>query len=362
MRFFLLLISSTLFAESLDYSKLKSIIQWNNLKSIDEVLEHLNPQDFERAIPFEVSRSLQSASAENPRVVVPNADGSFVFSFTADQAALSPHLSESNNALEIMQFDSTTNRFFFREISFPNGKATFAGEGKCVGCHKGSPNWQPYGLWPGAFGAYTKLTPREEALLKNFILKRNTHSRYRHIIPAVKKILDYGFNPNTQSLTKNFAALNARRIFGEIQNYPKYRATRVALIAAILDCPNIESFVPKATSNLEETKVDTLVKNAKFLGYAADRAVEGDDPLKLGKSALDVVKWNSMISKTRWIAREAMGIDIKHWSMAYPKGGFLFAEDSANGLQRLLPLLNQEKIAVTCGELPSIHPKNTPNF
>jgi hypothetical protein len=137
--------------DSLDYEQLKSWIQKNQLTSVEDVLASLDKQTqwdvFGRAIPLEVSRSLQGANAENPRVIVPNKDGSFIFAFSNLHAA---------NALETMQFNAKLNRFDFYEIRFPAnpGKPVeFNGGAKCFGCHKGSPNWQPYAFWPGGHGS-----------------------------------------------------------------------------------------------------------------------------------------------------------------------------------------------------------------
>ncbi len=222
----------------LSWEKLKKMIEHNGLKSVEKTLnlvKDTHPEFFRNYVLMYHSRSLQGSSFENPRAILFDRSGQFIFSFNGNR------LQRGFNRLEIMQFQKGENRFEFREVIFSDsGEVTFSGPNpaKCMVCHQDvnrtnidpRPNWEPYNIWPGAYGSnsgrlYTskheKNQPRfqrmdtlmlenmereKEELEKFFAKTYPEHPRYQ-LLEA--KSYDPDF---TTEITQILANLNFRRV------------------------------------------------------------------------------------------------------------------------------------------------------
>jgi hypothetical protein len=92
------------------------------------------------------SESLQTGTAQSPRVLLPSVNAAQVFSVT-----LEPHVSfplADPNIIEYMQFDNTAQRFRFHEINLA-ARTISIDDAKCLKCHSGRPNWDAYDSWAG---------------------------------------------------------------------------------------------------------------------------------------------------------------------------------------------------------------------
>jgi hypothetical protein len=152
------------------------------------------PGEFLKALPDEYkwnwllmtrSESLQPGTAEFPRILLPNQDAQYVFTFGL--AAHSAYPGAHPNAIEYMQWDPAQKSFRFHEIvvadiSMPMGtvpprvRQVYVDEPRCTRCHstrnipntspfigttgdppgtvkaKNKPNWDTYDSWGGMLG------------------------------------------------------------------------------------------------------------------------------------------------------------------------------------------------------------------
>lgn len=136
------------------FSAIQSKIEDCNLTNIPSVLEKLPESFLSNQVFMYRSASLQEASWQKPRVILFNDDASFILTFNSD-----------SSTFETVTFDTKADRFLFREISFAEGRVNFGETNpqKCLDCHQVGkknedavdprPIWEPYPVWPGAYGA-----------------------------------------------------------------------------------------------------------------------------------------------------------------------------------------------------------------
>lgn len=179
------------------------------------------------------SFSLHESTMLDPRAIVFGQGARFVFSFNGDSKK------RGGYAFETMEFDSQTKTFLFREVAFKKQmtksdledldadeiefedefvRVSKANVNKCTQCHGTNPNpiWETYFIWPGSYGSdddglnsffYRPVENRISSLgrqlkLKEkakdiefagfveFIKRKSTHPRYRHI---PNRAIDIGF-------------------------------------------------------------------------------------------------------------------------------------------------------------------------
>jgi hypothetical protein len=170
------------------YEDLVGLIQREGLTSVEQVLPQLPAELRSNYALMRDSRSLQFASAQNPRVILFGVDARLTCAFSGDSTQ--PHF----DTLECFQFREAERKFDFREIQFPTaanglGQVVFSrsnlstdGTTECTACHGGDPrpNWDAYSNWPGAYGTDddTEKSPEYDA----FVARRPTDARYRWLI------------------------------------------------------------------------------------------------------------------------------------------------------------------------------------
>jgi hypothetical protein len=91
------------------------------------------------------TESAQQASAEQPRLLVPDADARNVFSFEIGSGG-----GRKPEEIEYISFDG--KKFNFHAIDMTNRKLIAGANGAgrtCAGCHSGRPNWDAYDSWAG---------------------------------------------------------------------------------------------------------------------------------------------------------------------------------------------------------------------
>jgi hypothetical protein len=122
-------------------------------ENYDDFIKRLGlkaPELFENAVILHHSASLQHASFENPRVLL--FGRGTVLGFSEDP-------NKKERVVELLAFNPSDSRFKPAEIEFlPGKKPTLKNNPKeCGACHglgdEFRPLWQPYDVWPNAFGA-----------------------------------------------------------------------------------------------------------------------------------------------------------------------------------------------------------------
>ncbi|MEQ1875768.1 MAG: hypothetical protein ABL958_03920, partial [Bdellovibrionia bacterium] len=333
--FAVLFVSAQAFAQPYRIKKKTDFTFENLVETLDgkqvrtiEALLPLLPREFltEYVLMYK-SRSLQEASFKFPRVLMYGNDATLMMAFNG-------HASQNGfDSLEVIQFRQKSSSFEFHEITF-DGKnrpsVSEANPAKCVKCHQSStrtnvdmrPNWEPYDIWPGAYGSVSGrlyLYPEDLTLmgkrsagnrelieLLSFVPSENEqfelqspkwhkHARYGHLSLATKDTI----HDNVLALTQRATQLNFARV-SRLMRASEFAAVALPLVEARLRCEDkIEDFLPPALARALKQKDRRL----KVRYSSPDR----------GLGALASVY-------------EPGGIDTSDWSMSFnTEGRFAFS-------------------------------------
>ena len=274
-------------AETYSFGSLKKLIETKNLTTIEATLQAL-PEFFRSkyALVFN-SRSLQSASFEDPRVLLYQDGGTFIASFNGNETQ------KAYDSIETTEFDEATKEFNYREIHFPaknekNGKVIFseANPDRCIKCHglPTRPIWDTYPLWPGVYGEryHSNLSDPEREGIKKFLERQPTHPRYQYLKQVEVFTNKETFFPSSQNryenavkespneeLSRFLSWLNGKRILKLVKAAPEFQAYRFALLASLKnECDAIEQFFP------ETVRKNYLERFQKFKEYTNTRNAE----------------------------------------------------------------------------------------
>lgn len=194
-----LVLSSNSFSASnaLSLEDIRDSIQKNAPSNVDSFIASLPESLRKRFLIVYQSRSSQSASLENPRIILFGEDGKLLLSFTFSPNDLDEK--SFNNRIEIIEQKGLLKPTF-AEISFSKGKPSLEkNPARCTACHNGEAIFEGYPHWPGfvGFSDYTgyALEPFEfeQKIIDHLDEKiRNKESRYQHLIlPPQMKVIDF---------------------------------------------------------------------------------------------------------------------------------------------------------------------------
>jgi hypothetical protein len=212
-----------------------ALIQKKDLRSVDELLPLL-PKNCQQVINiFFQSASLQAASEKAPRVLLSCLKND-AFSYNGFTLAFntSPDLFGFDR-LEMVQFREKTASFEYREVAFtPEARAKVSGANPavCQSCHypDARPNWDPYFVWPGAFGMMDEEDPQGLSLMeKEGMASFSFLSRVQEL-DARPTNQEIASQPNNLRLNEFFSPLNTQRIVRKILNEPKLKPYRYAIV------------------------------------------------------------------------------------------------------------------------------------
>ncbi len=295
------------------------------LDSVDKLIPQL-PKEFRyrRVFGFK-SQSRQGSSPSHPRAILLAQDGSFTLAFTGtgDQTA--------GNEIEMMQVKYTDENRRTKKVDFQFGAYSFEknkehgfsglNPKKCAVCHErqGSfrPIWDQNNFWPGFFGEHnsddfgfraedkTRQTPNQKKYFEEFLktLKENP-GRYQLLFDDPSKVtmgeltatdevfkgktksraVQYKFpladdegdeGSNLRRLSEAFNYHNFRRVHASLSQHPDYQKMKWALLAASIDCPEIDTFLPeKKVKELSDKGItpqtikEENIKSLKRLGLS----------------------------------------------------------------------------------------------
>ena len=140
---------------AMDFEDLRDLVQKENLRSVEAVIERL-PDDLRQGFTLmHRSRSLQGASATHPRAILFGSTGELILSFNGHPQQT------AYDSIEVLEFLPSEARFRMHDIAFVRGGAAPArfsapNPAKCLTCHGADPRpiWNGYNLWPGAYGSF----------------------------------------------------------------------------------------------------------------------------------------------------------------------------------------------------------------
>lgn len=226
-------------------------VQDPKIKTLSDALAVL-PEDMRtHYVLMAKSRSLQGASAENPRVLLYGKTATLFVSFNGHPDQM------GYDSIEAMGFDVPTRTYEMRHIQFPlpgdpDPSVYVSGPDPtmCTVCHKSPARnvWEPHPHWPGAVGQQSQLNASEVQYLKTFVTRSRRHPRYRHLNAAKNYRMHTapGALSPAAHLNRFMLSHNLIRIPNWITRLlPNYQGSRYAIAAALSDCPDIANYAPK---------------------------------------------------------------------------------------------------------------------
>ena len=271
------------------------------------------------------SRSLQHASPLAPRAILTSPSARLIVTFNGGGAGV-----RGGDALEVVQFRDDTQSFEFREIVFRAGLPPRFSEPnprKCLECHQSParkdvdprPNWEPYNIWPGAYGSDSgglsnplrenshfmsaKARPqdreflaeqaREKEYLEAFRKIANKHPRYRQLGAHDLRA--------TVELTNRVASLNFMRVARLIRSSDRaIYETYLPLLELMIQCPYDPALAENAL--LQHHRQQSFARSPRY------------------------AFWDTTTLRLETIF-EPLGIDTSDWSMDFrTHGRFAFYE------------------------------------
>lgn len=270
------------------------------------------------------SDSAQEAEPTSPRIIAFSKDARLVM-------ALAGHPSfEGYHDLEVCEFNDQTEGFEFSRLSFPEEGAvrrvdfSAINSQSCTDCHRDDPrpNWEPYNFWPNAYGTVDQLnhygeidlSREDEAIHFSDFLKTNAFLGRYSILRGLDTLYQLKARgrrrlPNLE-LTQKLSALNFRRISRLVRQTPDYARYKFAIFAALLDCEDIESFLPETD-------------RTHHAGSAADWLKDTEASLRVRVKNPQPDYHAPYVSKLRYLL-EGRGISMKDWSMSHSQETYNF--------------------------------------
>jgi len=344
--------------DSLDFAKVKSIIQSNKIRSLSGLLRFFRGSekyaDYARyfALMYRSgSRQRLHVDKKHPRMLIHK--DRVMMGLTGKRKG---EARRTFNQLEWVELPVGGIHFVPYVIDFNDGTVTFSDDkpelvGSCRGCHGDPfvPNWRAYALWPGAYGSHDDhlaLTPDEKDDLEDFLDGAETRRRYGELVYDQFEIADddrLRFRPNFH-LTLHAYALNHVRILNLIQKKTPFASYKYAYLAALNDCSDIPAFLPDSVQaeharQIEPGGVESLLKDTldvivdefkqrlSLVGFAESSVGLGKLPAaytNFSKGSADTV------GKLRYLI-EGQGLSMERWSLSYdePDGRSFAFEDGA---------------------------------
>lgn len=344
----------------------KQVIDWveaeGESSSVESVLEKLPPIYRSYFVLQYRSHSNHQASPLNPRVIFFGPDARLLFAFSG--LPTDPHY----NTIEMIEYEKESASFRFYSVHFQeNKKAQIDVQPRqCQNCHgpDPKPNWEPYSLWPGAYGSLHDRVLKgttEHKSFESFLASYLNSSRYRFLEgPFHVETKDFAghseyylsnrmMGPGS-ALSALLSSLNQERIAKKLVLSPNHEQYRFAFLASLIGCQEpIDDFVPVFLKRRHpQAFAEVLTETRQLMKKDIARK------LRLLSSELGVPKafilkhWDLYglrplelirISRLRYLLkmRTIDPIDFDRWALGISKTSLDF-NDGIGGLQNLLGL------------------------
>ncbi len=287
------------------------------------------------------SRGNQSATKEIRELFFFGEDGSLVLTFNGAKHQV------KYNELEVIQFNSNSSEFEFYSINFPEGpgetKFTEKNPPECLECHGLPPRpiWEPYPIWPGAFGEEEDSVGKgseEKAAIEAFVANYMKRDRYRYLVNVkehygkymveypsrVRKgawMLSFGQNPNA-AFTSLLFKHNIKRIAKTLYNQKTFERNKFLAASILSGCglfgySGDNKYSPEVSLLSEE--FDLIEKRDSRL-TTLRKTVAQIDPVKLGKGSSLHTLLQTAAGRLKYandLLKLGIDIDLKNWSTSF---------------------------------------------
>ncbi len=349
----------------LRFDTLQRLIVDQNVQSVDGLVARLPAQLRSSYVLMRESRSLQGATARDPRAILYTHDAAFILTYNGDPNE------RGYNAIETIEFDSSLRSFRLREIAFPESASDARGvvfseanPPRCLVCHGDDPRpiWDAYPEWPGAYGEvdHRPLGEVEAKGIASFLDTRKTNHRYGPLLDAEAfaarpLAADAAAYEGRERLSRNadFGAklqrLAYRTIARRVAAALGFDSFRYALLAALdPQCPDIDAYLPDAV-RLHFRRTARDFEHETDRGNAQEHVAKGERLAGGGRGDSVAVE---ALGPFRYIVEEGLRLSTLGWALALERDAHDFTtgrasiadlerellEDVARGDSRLLPM------------------------
>lgn len=374
------------------YAQLVQFIKQNKIKSIDELLPHLDSSLLSNYMLPYSSNSPQKSSLEKPRVILTNEKSDFTLAFEGDPK------SPSGQVLEIVERNSKNKQLEFSKIDFnqPSSSMYSHKDSSCIACHgKKLKNgkihmnyiWDSYPDWVGIYGsshngssnrtrygASSNTIPEFE---QNAFLKFQTtakkNSRYKLLLGIDKISVEDLAHLNSEQ-TRVFRKINYQNLAQKMLLHPQFNQYQghfynMSLNTIAEDKPDY--FTKNLSPQLKKDYIEYKKKNAstieenleKYRQTIITRAhqlnIKNNDSKKVFKIDSYNTSDKNEITQLGFML-EKLGINLSNISQTKPKRGLDFRGPGSTlskteiwevlleaGLNIKLPQLNNFKFFYT---------------
>ncbi len=322
----------------LSFAAIQEKIETHSIKRIEDLLPLLPEQYRSRFSLIYKSESAQGASLARPRVILFGDSGSkempkwpqLIMAFTGDSKQ------RGGQILETIEYSRKSKGFVFRSVDFSGSQPVIhENPAQCMSCHSKSlhPNWDTYGLWPGAFagqhlghdGGFKYYPENEVRAMKRFLSHAAKHERYKHLVfSSPRSAKDYfktleeldGHNVRLSGLISTY---NFERILSEIVSAREFLKYKDAFEAALAHSDEFFSHLPNSdsvqrlyTKRLVDTreKVEAYYqeRHDRYLKNTGMKPAPNQIPFDLGATELQIV------AKLRILAEDYLHIPTSDWA------------------------------------------------
>lgn len=364
------------FTEQTPLVTAKDVLDWVNpeksepVKTVEELLGKL-PKAYRTYFVLQYkSHSNHLSDSSHPRVIFFGADARLLLAFSGLPS------DPNYDTLEMIEYEPQRAGYSFYSIHFNRHEETRVeiNPQDCQRCHGSNPkpNWEPYSLWPGAYGSLHDAIIEGSEEHRSFIdflkssarteryqyLPRPFHFESTDVFGKTHFFLNNaGVGPGS-SLSLLLSALNQDRIAKLLVESPSHLRYRPAITAAILGCDApISNFIPDdLRGNHPPNFSDVFVETKSLMEKDLERKIKVlMRDLQLGRDA--ILKEANLfgfreaevarIAKLRFLLQKRKNpIEFDRWALSISKTSLDF-NDGLTGLENLighyLPLAYEEK-------------------
>jgi hypothetical protein len=341
--------TSSAAAAEFDFAALRSVIESQQVSSVEELVPLLPAALRSRYALVFASRSLQQATYSAPRVILYGPDAHLVLTFNGDASQ------RGFNTVETLEFGQD-KQFRLREIRFP---ARGSKEGvafsepnpaTCQVCHgtAARPVWDSWPLWPGAYGQRydAPLAAQERAGLESFLVQQASHPRYRQLL-GIQRLADpetfHGTQgkryagalrePPNAELGALLEGLAVESLVRQMREQPGFETWQYALLGlANGDCGAVADFLPStmrgaALLGLRRLADTSALANRWAVTLKEQRLTALSEPATarhLGTGSVAAISTADALVPLRLIAEAGLAMNTDPWTLALEKGTYDF--------------------------------------
>lgn len=336
------------------FARLARLTECRGLRTVEELLDLLPADYFERFSLVYASQGLHGSSFSQPRLVLYGRSRKLVVG-----VAGSSELKNGDGFETVEQLPDGS--YELGELYFPAAgstgtvRVTRGAPPSCLECHPRppSPVWASYPLWPGTYGSGVSDAAAERAGFERFLAESAGRGRYRRLV-GLSSTRDLArLRRANAELSEVFESQAADRVLAAFASHPEWPRARYALMAAYKGCTPLEQALPEGRrGGLVPFAVHRASAEARVQALAAETAREAD---RLAGSAggYEAPPWLYLhrvekLIRLDWLARPLLGLALDDFAVS-AKRTLLLSHHAAHELR--LERLDFHLYEASCGEL-----------